>query len=615
MWKAIKAIALFLMAQVVFILLALVFSSFTHLSELNATFVGLLLSYVAVILYFCFIEKIELSSNEFKARPLPTLALCVCIVPFMAMVSVLTALGLNLPDRLDIPFGELPVFLAVLTIGVLGPVAEELVFRGAVLGSLLKWNRIEDKPWIAILLSALIFSVIHLNPAQVPTTLILGLLAGWLYFRTGSLVPGIVLHVMNNSAACSLLAIPDDVSASVVEDWEPSIAFMPVFSIIALTLFSFLLYRLVKVVNRDMPVRSIWSSTNPNAGIDKVSALILSLCSVVFAALFVLLPALRIGKPDSDKVLDSFGNFQEGLAYVMEDGKAGFIDREGKTVIPGIYDGVSDGGFHDGLCCVIKDGLRGYIDRDGKVVIPIEYSHAEMFSEGLASTCKEGKYGYIDKEGNAVIPFEYEYAYAFHDGMAMVSNDDKYGFVDDGGNLVVPIEYESASLFRNGLSIVSKDLGNGRKYGCIDSTGNVVIPLQYEYLTAIDDSLFIIRSGEEYGVMNRKEKIVLPIEYQSVIWYSDGLAMVRLNDRKSALVDTEGKILKRFNYEVFLDQGDGLTFARKGEKFGCVDSEGKVVIPFRYDGLTPFKEGLAKACKGKHRYYIDRNGEIVIRLD
>lgn len=119
MWKAIKAIALFLMAQAVFILLALVFSSFTHLNEMNVTFVGLLLSYVAVILYFCFIEKIELSSNEFKARPLPTLALCVCIVPFMAMVSVLTALGLNLPDRLDIPFGELPVFLAVLTIGVL----------------------------------------------------------------------------------------------------------------------------------------------------------------------------------------------------------------------------------------------------------------------------------------------------------------------------------------------------------------------------------------------------------------------------------------------------------------------------------------------------------------
>ena len=164
-----------------------------------------------------------------------------------------------------------------------------------------------------------------LNPALIPATLILGLLTGWLYFRTGSLVPCIVLHVMNNSAACSLLAIPDEVAAPVAEDWEPSIAFLLVFSIIALTLFIFLLYRLVKVVNRDMPVRSIWSSTNPNAGIDKASALILSLCSVVFAAVVVLLPALRIGNPDSDKVLDSFGNFQEGLAYVVEDRKAGYF--------------------------------------------------------------------------------------------------------------------------------------------------------------------------------------------------------------------------------------------------------------------------------------------------
>ena len=83
-------------------------------------------------------------------------------------------------------------------IGLLAPLAEELVFRGAILRSLLKWN---SRPWVAILISAVLFSAAHMNPAQIPHTLLIGLLLGWMYYRTDSIVPGVVFHWVNNTVA------------------------------------------------------------------------------------------------------------------------------------------------------------------------------------------------------------------------------------------------------------------------------------------------------------------------------------------------------------------------------------------------------------------------------
>ena len=55
--------------------------------------------------------------------------------------------------------------------------------------------------WAAIAVSAVIFAVVHANPAQMPHALLIGLLLGWMYYRTGSILPGIALHWVNNTAA------------------------------------------------------------------------------------------------------------------------------------------------------------------------------------------------------------------------------------------------------------------------------------------------------------------------------------------------------------------------------------------------------------------------------
>ena len=80
------------------------------------------------------------------------------------------------------------------------PIAEEMVFRGAVLRKLLDMFS-PRQHWIPIIISALDFGLFHGNKAQLPHAVFIGLILGWMYYRTGSIVPGVVLHWVNNTVA------------------------------------------------------------------------------------------------------------------------------------------------------------------------------------------------------------------------------------------------------------------------------------------------------------------------------------------------------------------------------------------------------------------------------
>ena len=79
---------------------------------------------------------------------------------------------------------------------VLAPVLEEMLFRGIILRSFLQQYRQRK----AILLSALLFGFAHLNIYQFVVASLLGLLLGWLYERSRSLWPGILLHASYNAS-------------------------------------------------------------------------------------------------------------------------------------------------------------------------------------------------------------------------------------------------------------------------------------------------------------------------------------------------------------------------------------------------------------------------------
>lgn len=82
-------------------------------------------------------------------------------------------------------------------IALMPAIGEELVFRGVVQQQLLR--RIQQ-PWVALVLTAIIFSFIHFQFEGFLPRLLLGLLLGWLYWRTGNFWVPVTAHFANNAA-------------------------------------------------------------------------------------------------------------------------------------------------------------------------------------------------------------------------------------------------------------------------------------------------------------------------------------------------------------------------------------------------------------------------------
>lgn len=89
-------------------------------------------------------------------------------------------------------YGFMGVFLKV---AVVAPIVEELIFRGLIFHGFRK----NYNGFVAIFMSALLFSLFHLNPWQIPATFILGLLLGWLMLRTNNIFVAIIGHSINNA--------------------------------------------------------------------------------------------------------------------------------------------------------------------------------------------------------------------------------------------------------------------------------------------------------------------------------------------------------------------------------------------------------------------------------
>jgi uncharacterized protein len=97
----------------------------------------------------------------------------------------------------------IPTFIMI---AVLAPLLEELLFRGVVLDGFLK----NYKPAHAIFASALLFALVHGNFAQGIGAFFIGLVIGWIYWKTNSVIPGIIIHFVNNGFAASAIFFIDE---------------------------------------------------------------------------------------------------------------------------------------------------------------------------------------------------------------------------------------------------------------------------------------------------------------------------------------------------------------------------------------------------------------------
>lgn len=143
--------------------------------------------------------------EKFYFTKVPTGIFILLIVPTIALIFLreplieLTEMLFPIPEMFEKQFGNMMEWHPAIffTIAIIAPVLEELIFRGIILDGFLQ----RYDPWKAIIWSSVIFGIAHFNPWQFVSAAALGIVIGWLYWKTRSLWPGIFIHVFNNAGA------------------------------------------------------------------------------------------------------------------------------------------------------------------------------------------------------------------------------------------------------------------------------------------------------------------------------------------------------------------------------------------------------------------------------
>ena len=153
-------------------------------------------------------NKQSFSTFNFSFNRIPGWLVPVIIISALALIVGLERISslIPMPEYVQKIFEKTftkNVFSLVTAI-IAAPILEEILCRGIILKGLLK----NYSPRTAILISAIFFGVIHLNPWQALTGFCAGLFLGWIFYKTQSVIPGIIIHATINITASLFLFLP-----------------------------------------------------------------------------------------------------------------------------------------------------------------------------------------------------------------------------------------------------------------------------------------------------------------------------------------------------------------------------------------------------------------------
>lgn len=310
-----------------------------------------------------------------------------------------------------------------------------------------------------------------------------------------------------------------------------------------------------------------------------------------------------------------------GLYPVNVNGKYGFMDRSGKTVIPPQFDQTY--GFSEGLAAVRIGTKFGYIDTKGAVTITPQFLDAKPFRYGRASVklcCgaeSQGadRSGFIDKDGKYISTPDYSWVGdSFSEGMALIVPAGAAGsggevFVDRSGKVVFSVGdgVLPGAKFVAGLAPAVM----GGKVGYVDSKGKWAIEPQYENGQNFADGLAPVVVGGRAGYIDRKGKFVVNPQFDYADELYDGHALV-LSDSKFGFIDSKGRVAVEPKFQSAGRFSEGRAPVRTDAGFGFIDAAGKMVIAAEFDAVEAFQNGLAHVTVLGKEAYITTAGAFVV---
>lgn len=177
----------------------------------SLTNVFLLISSILTVLISFLIYKIRKKNckEELQIKKTNSFNICFAIILGIScwlfnsgVLSLIDEAGLftsqfDYMENMLAPLSSGSIIISIIAVGIVAPFAEEFLFRGVIYNTLSKKISIK---W-TIIIQAILFGVFHFNLVQGAYATLLGLVFGYITYKTKSLWPAIIVHMVNNLIA------------------------------------------------------------------------------------------------------------------------------------------------------------------------------------------------------------------------------------------------------------------------------------------------------------------------------------------------------------------------------------------------------------------------------
>lgn len=163
---------------------------------------------------------------------------------------------------------------------------------------------------------------------------------------------------------------------------------------------------------------------------------------------------------------DISAQYSEGANIYKSGDKYGFINEDGKVMVPVIYDKVYD--LVNGRT-LVKLGKWGMIDKYGAIIIPTVYDNITPFSSGDVIIDSLGKKGIMTDYGRTLCTPTYDDIQVWYT-LFLVKLSGKWGMIDRNGEIVLPIMYEGPPV----LSMYDVKMKKDNVTYTIDNKGKLI---------------------------------------------------------------------------------------------------------------------------------------------
>ena len=269
---------------------------------------------------------------------------------------------------------------------------------------------------------------------------------------------------------------------------------------------------------------------------------------------------------EPQKIIDVYSSatwFVNGVAYAVKKGEGiSCINKKGDVLYRMPSDVILAMPAGNGMVGVAnKDGKYGFVDSQGKIVIPFKFERISSFSNGYALAVEnESNIYYIDEKGDKVTNINGD------------NKEETLHFIYDNINL-----WGGQPIYNGVVPYVA----NGNNFGLKKMSGEIIVPADEKYKminSSIDGGYYVFETNNGCGIMDRNGKVVVKDKYQFIksCNVNNSGVIIACRENKFGILSINKKQICPFEYDFILDIGGPLFVSRKGDAYFLITKTGKI---------------------------------------